>query len=67
MAFRFALRLEDGGDAGTVGTFTTASEHWKPGDVFFDGDRARWRVVRVLDVEAGPPGYVDGVLIVEPA
>jgi hypothetical protein len=42
-------------------------EHWNPGDDFYDSERARWRIVRVLDVEPGPPGYVDGVLVVEPA
>jgi hypothetical protein len=41
VAFRFALRLEDGGDAGTVGTFTTASKYWNPGDEFYDSDRGR--------------------------
>jgi hypothetical protein len=46
---------------------TTASPYWNPGDEFYDAERERWRVVRVLDVDPAPPGYVDGVLIVEPA
>jgi hypothetical protein len=65
VGFRFALRLDDGGDAGDVGTFTTASRHWKPADEFFDSERAHWRVLSVPDIEPQRPGDVDGVLVVE--
>ena len=53
MAFRYALRLEDGGDAGDVGTFTTAAPDWHVGDVFFDREHKRWRILRIL-VDAEP-------------
>src|SRR4051794_41837498 len=36
MALRFALRLEDGGDAGAVSTFATESDEWQHGDVLYD-------------------------------
>jgi hypothetical protein len=63
--FRYALRLEDGGDAGRLSTFTTASDDWDAGDTFYDADRIEWRIVRVLEVEPPRSTDVDGVFIVE--
>ncbi len=67
MAFRFALRLEDGGDAGD-GTFATAAPDWKIGDEFWDREHRRWRLLRILEYPDEPcEGDVHALLVVEPA
>jgi hypothetical protein len=69
VAFRFVLRLVDGGDGGRHGRVPTGPPDWKIGDTFYDRERKRWRIVRILDdPEREPqPGDVDGLFIVEPA
>jgi hypothetical protein len=48
MTFRYELRLDDGGYAGT---FVTAVPNWQVGDTFTTGDGRDLRIIEIVPVD----------------